>query len=69
MRAAEIESDNAQFEAKQDQRMEEKMLENELAKERIATQKDIADDKLNVARQRLSQQAELKLLDMQNKGR
>jgi|TARA_X000001388_G_scaffold18058_1_gene11306 hypothetical protein len=69
LRAAEIESDNAQFEAKQDQRMEEKMLENELAKERIATQKDIADDKLNVARQRLSQQAELKLLDMQNKGR
>ena len=68
LRAAEIESDNAQFEAKQEQRFAEKLLENELAKERLSAQKEIADDKLDVARQRLSQQAELKLLDMQNRG-
>ena len=68
LRAAEIESDNAQFEAKQEQRLAEKLLENELAKERLNTQKEIADDKLNLARQRLGQQAELKLLDMQRQG-
>ena len=65
---SEIESDNAQFEAKQEQRFAEKLLENELAKERLSAQKEIADDKLDVARQRLRQQAELKLLDMQNRG-
>ena len=68
LRAAEIESDNAQFEAKQEQRLAEKLLENELAKERLNTQKEIADDKLDLARQRLGQQAELKLLDMQRQG-
>ena len=68
LRAAEIESDNAQFEAKQEQRLAEKLLENELAQERLNTQKEIADDKLNLARQRLGQQAELKLLDMQRQG-
>ena len=63
----EIDMDNQQFEAKQQQRAEEKLLETEIAKQRIDVQKDVADDKLDVAIRRLEQQAELKLIDMQNK--
>ena len=50
-------------------RAQEKLLETEIAKQRIDVQKAVADDKLDVALQRLDQQAELKLLDMQNKNR
>ena len=64
----EIEVDNQQFESKQQQRLQEKLLENEIAKQRLNVQKDVADDKLDVAIRRLDQQAELKLLDMQNKN-
>jgi hypothetical protein len=63
-----IDSENEQFEAKQQQRAEEKLLETEIAKQRLGIQKEVADDKLDVALRRLEQQAELKLLDMQNKN-
>jgi hypothetical protein len=63
-----IDSDSEQFEAKQRQRAEEKLLETEIAKQRLGIQKEVADDKLDVALRRLEQQAELKLLDMQNKN-
>jgi hypothetical protein len=63
----EIDMDDRQFEAKQDQRSQEKLLETEIAKERIGVQKAVADDKLDVAIRRLEQQADLKLIDMQNK--
>ena len=63
----EIDMDDRQFDAKQQQRAEEKLLETEIAKQRIDVQKDVADDKLDVAIRRLEQQAELKLIDMQNK--
>jgi len=63
----EIDMDGQQFEAKQQQRAEEKLLETEIAKERIGVQKAVADDKLGVAIRRLEQQADLKLIDMQNK--
>jgi len=63
-----IESENEQFEAKQQQRAEEKLLEGEIAKQRMNVQKEVADDKLDIAIRRLDQQAELKLLDMQNKN-
>ena len=63
-----IDSENEQFEAKQQQRAEEKLLENEIAKQRMNIQKEVADDKLDVAIRRLDQQADLKLLDMQNKN-
>jgi hypothetical protein len=43
-------------------------LENEISKQRLSLQKDVADDKLDVAIRRLEQQAELKLLDMQTRG-
>jgi hypothetical protein len=45
----------------------EKLLESEIAKQRIGVQKSVADDKLDIATQRLEQQAELKLLELQAK--
>jgi hypothetical protein len=69
LREKAIDSENDQFEAKQAQRAQEKLLETEIAKQRIDVQKAVADDKLDVALQRLNQQAELKLLDLQNKNR
>ena len=58
-----------QFAQKQNQRAQEKMAENTLQKDRINVQKDIADDKLNVAMDRLKQNAELKLLELGAKQR
>ena len=58
-----------QFAQKQNQRAQEKMAENSLQKDRINVQKDIADDKLNVAMDRLKQNAELKLLELGAKQR
>ena len=43
-------------------------MENEIAKQRMNIQREVADDKLDVAIRRLDQQADLKLLDMQNKN-
>jgi len=45
------------------------LLENELQKQRINVQKAVADDKLDVALQRLDQQADLKLLELEQKMR
>ena len=68
LREKAIDVENDQFEAKQEQRVQEKLLENEIAKQRLSVQKDVADDKLDVAIRRLEQQADLKMLDMQNRG-
>ncbi len=68
LREKAIDVENDQFEAKQQQRVQEKLLENEIAKQRLSVQKDVADDKLDVAIRRLEQQADLKMLDMQNRG-
>jgi hypothetical protein len=63
----ELDIDSSQFDAKQQQRDQEKLLETELASQRLGIQKDIADDKLDVAMQRLGQQADLKLLELEQK--
>ena len=63
----ELDIDASQFDAKQHQRDQEKLLETELASQRLGIQKDIADDKLDVAMQRLDQQADLKLLELEQK--
>ena len=68
LREKAIDVENDQFEAKQEQRVQEKLLENEIAKQRLSVQKDVADDKLDVAIRRLEQQADLKMLDMQTRG-
>ncbi|HAW76759.1 MAG TPA: hypothetical protein DCW74_13610 [Alteromonas australica] len=67
LREKQIELDNDQFAAKQGQRAAEQEAKNVLEKERIDTSRDIAKDKLDVAIARLDQQANLKLLDLQNK--
>ncbi len=44
-------------------------MEADLAQKRIDVQKDIADDKLQVAMDRLAQNANLKLLELEQKMR
>jgi len=67
LRERELEADNAQFVAKQDQRMKEKLLENELARERLRLNSENDDEKTQISRDRLEQQARLKLLELQAK--
>ena len=67
LRERELEADNAQFVAKQDQRMQEKLLENELARERLRLNSENDDEKTQISRDRLEQQARLKLLELQAK--
>lgn len=69
LREQEMVVDQDQFESKQSQRQQEKLLESEISKQRINVQKDVADDKLDIAMKRLEQQAELKLLELQAKFR
>ncbi len=53
LREKAIDVENDQFEAKQEQRAQEKLLETEISKQRSLLQKDVADDKLDVAIRRL----------------
>ena len=64
-----LDQEQMQFETKQGQRDQEKLLESEIQRQRINVQKDIADDKLDVAIDRLEQQADLKLLELEQKMR
>ena len=65
----ELDIETQQFTQKQNQRAQEKMQENMLQEQRINVQKDIADDKLNVAIDRLRQNADLKLMELGTKTR
>lgn len=69
LRDKELDLEAQQFESKQEQRSQEKMIEADLAQKRIDVQKDIADDKLQVAMDRLAQNANLKLLELEQKMR
>ena len=61
--------DAEQFAAKQEQRAQEKLLDADIQKDRINVQKSIADDKLDVAIDRLQQNANLKLMELESKLR
>ena len=65
----ELNMESQQFVAKQGQRQQEKMIESELQQQRLNVQKEIADDKLGVALDRLKQNADLKLFELENKIR
>tara|TARA_R110000803_G_scaffold50107_2_gene104097 strand:+ start:1288 stop:3771 length:2484 start_codon:yes stop_codon:yes gene_type:complete len=65
----EMDIEAEQFMQKQNQRAQEKMQEQQTQGQRINVQKDIADDKLNVAIDRLKQNADLKLLEIETKMR
>ena len=69
MKGKEIDIESQQFLQKQNQRAEEKTVESNLQEQRINVQKNIADDKLNVAIDRLKQNADLKLLELGIKTR
>jgi hypothetical protein len=69
LRDKELDLEAQQFDTKQEQRAQEKMMESDLAQKRIDVQKDIADDKLQVAVDRLAQNANLKLLELEQKMR
>ena len=64
-----IDQEQTQFEMKAGQRSQEKLLESEIQRQRIDVQKDVADDKLDLSIQRLKQQADLKLLELEQKMR
>jgi hypothetical protein len=68
LRDKEIDLDQANFESKQQARSREKLLEAELSKQRIDNSKAIADDKLDLALQRLQQNADLKLMEIQQRS-
>jgi len=63
----ELDIESQQFESKQNQRSQEKSLDAELQLERMNVQKQIADDKLEVAIDRLKTNTDLKLLELENK--
>ena len=65
----ELDMDSEQFMQKQNQRAQEKSVDSGLQEQRINVQKNIADDKLNVAIDRLRQNADLKLLEIETKTR
>tara|TARA_R100001230_G_C5568405_1_gene90867 strand:- start:186 stop:665 length:480 start_codon:yes stop_codon:yes gene_type:complete len=69
LRDKELDMESEQFIAKQNQRQQEKAVESELQMQRLGLQKQIADDKLSVAIDRLKQNADLKLLELENKIR
>ena len=58
-----------QFDEKQVQARENKMIEAGLQQQRIDVQKAIADDKLQLAIDRMRQQADLKLTELEVKTR
>jgi hypothetical protein len=59
--------DQDQFIAKQEQRAQEKLLDANLQERRLDVQKTIANDKLKVAIDRLKQNADLKLIELEQK--
>ena len=65
----ELDQDANKFVAKQEQRAQEKLVDADIQKQRIDVQKSIADDKLEVAIDRLKQNADLKLLELESKLR
>jgi len=67
LREQEIEKDSEQFEQTQNQRDREQAESNDIARSRISVQKTVADDKLSMAMDRLQQQADLKVLELNSK--
>lgn len=69
LRGQAMTQEDNQFAQKQAERAQEKSTDDEIAKDRINVQKEIADDKLDLGFDRLEQQAELKLMEMNQKMR
>jgi len=67
IRAAELQQDQSQFQQKEEARANEKLLEAEIAKQRIDATVNNNDEKMDLALDRLRNQTELKLLELQAK--
>jgi len=67
IRAAELQQDQNQFEQKEEARANEKLLEAEIAKQRIDATRNNNDEKMDLAMERLRNQTDLKLLELQAK--
>ena len=63
----ELDMEQMQFESNQEQKNTNSMLNHEWQKQRLDIQKIIADDKLQLGFDRLKQQADLKLLELEQK--
>jgi hypothetical protein len=63
----ELDMEQMQFDSNQEQKNMNSMLNHEWQKQRLDIQKIIADDKLQLGFDRLKQQAELKLLELEQK--
>jgi len=64
LKGQELQQDRDQFEIKERLRMEEKMRQDQIDRERIDVQRNIARMKDETAQDRLDQQKELKLIDL-----
>ena len=69
LRDKELDMEQDQFDEKQEQARENKIIEASLQQQRIDVQKAIADDKLQLAIDRMRQQADLKLTELEVKTR
>jgi len=69
LRDKELDQESEQFIARQNQRAQEKQVDSQLQLQRLDIQKAIADDKLGVSKNRLKQNADLKLLELEQKFR
>jgi len=65
----ELDMDQEQFDAKQQLQLQANALDTQMQQQRLDMQKAIADDKLQLAVERMQQQAELKLMELQSKLR
>ena len=65
----ELDMDQEQFDSKQQLQSESNMVDTQMQQQRLDIQKTIADDKLQLAVERMQQQAELKLMELQSKMR
>ena len=69
LRDKELDQEAEQFVERQNQRAQEKQIDSQLQLQRLDIQKAIADDKLGVSMDRLKQNADLKLLELEQKFR
>jgi hypothetical protein len=65
----ELNLDQEQFDSKQQLQSQSNMVDTQMQQQRLDIQKAIADDKLQLAVERMQQQAELKLMELQSKMR
>ena len=65
----EIDLDQEKFVSKQQQQQQSDMMDAQLSQQRLDVQKSIADDKLQLGLDRMRQQAELKILELEQRFR